>query len=168
MSVLGRLGRNNAYWLAMILGALALEGAALYYQYALNQYPCVLCIHVRIWVAAFVVVGALGLVLKRSRGGLVVANILSLVAAIGLAERSWRTLAVERRWIEELACTMDAGLPPWFALDHWFPAVFGVQASCGFTPIVAFDVTMAEALIAISAVAVVLTALVTAATLRAK
>jgi disulfide bond formation protein DsbB len=63
---------------------------------------------------------------------------------------------------------MDAGLPPWFALDHWLPAVFGVQASCGFTPIVAFDVTMAEALIAISAVAVVVTALVTAATLRAK
>ena len=163
-----RLGQSNAYWLAMIVGALALEGVALYYQYALNQYPCVLCIHVRIWVAGFIVVGILGLVLKRSRVGLAVANFLSLATAIGLTERSWRTLAVERRWIEELACTMDAGLPAWFALDHWFPAVFGVQASCGFTPIIAFDVTMAESLMAISVVALVVTALVTAATLTSK
>lgn len=168
MSPLGKLGRSNAYWLAMIVGALALEGAALYYQYALNQYPCVLCIHVRMWVAAFIVVGALGLVLKRSRAGLVFANLLSLATAIGLAERSWRTLAVERRWIEELSCTMDAGLPSWFALDHWFPAVFGVQASCGLTPLIAFNITMAEVLTAISAVALVVTALVTAATLRSK
>lgn len=163
-----KLGGHSGYWLAMALGALALEGAALYYQYALGEYPCVLCIHVRIWVAAFVVAGVLGLLLKRSRGGLVAANVLSLAVAIGLAERSWRTLAVERHWIEELSCTMDAGLPSWFALDHWFPAVFGVQASCGFTPLIAFDITMAETLMAISAVAVVVTALVTAATLASK
>ncbi len=168
MSLFKKLGGHNGYWLAMAGGALALEAAALHYQYALNQYPCVLCVHVRIWVAGFIVVGILGLVLKRSRAGLVVANLLSLATAIGFAERSWRTLAVERRWIEELACTMDAGLPPWFALDHWFPAVFGVQASCGFTPIVAFNITMAESLMVISAVAVVVTALVTAATLTSK
>lgn len=168
MNRLRKLGGHYGYWLAMAGGALALEAAALYYQYALNQYPCVLCIHVRIWVAAFFVVGVLGLALKRSRRGLVVASLLSLAAAIGLAERSWRTLAIERRWIEELSCTMDAGLPPWFALDHWFPAVFGVQASCGFTPIIAFNITMAESLMAISAVALVVTALVTAATLTSK
>ena len=168
MNLFGRLGGHYGYWLAMAVGALALEGIALYYQYALDQYPCVVCIHVRIWVAAFAVVGVLGLALKRSRGGLLVANVLSLVVAIGFAERSWRTLALERRWIEELACTMDAGLPTWFALDHWFPTVFGVQASCGLTPIIAFDITMAESLMAISVVALVVTALVTAATLRSK
>jgi disulfide bond formation protein DsbB len=168
VTLFAKLARSNVYWLAMIVGALALEGVALYYQYALDEYPCVLCIHVRIWVAALVVAGALGLWLKRSRGGLVAANVASLVVAIGFAERSWRTLAVERHWIEELSCTMDAGLPPWFALDHWFPAVFGVQAACGFTPLVAFNVTMAEALMAISAVAAVVTALVTAATLSKK
>jgi disulfide bond formation protein DsbB len=168
VSLWAKLGRSNAYWLAMAVGALALEGAALYYQYVLNEYPCVVCIHVRIWVAALAVVGILGLALKRSRGGLVVANLLSLATAVGFAERSWKTLAIERHWIEELSCTMDAGLPTWFALDHWFPAVFGVQASCGFTPIIAFNITMAESLMAISAVAVVVTALVTAANLRSR
>jgi disulfide bond formation protein DsbB len=168
MNLLGRLGAHSGYWLAMAVGALALEGVALYYQYVLDEYPCVLCIHVRIWVAALVVAGVLGLFLKRSRGGLVAANVLSLAVAVGFAERSWRTLAVERHWIEELSCTMDAGLPSWFALDHWFPAVFGVQASCGFTPLIAFNITMAESLMAISAVAVLVTALVTAATLTSK
>jgi len=164
----GRLGRGSVYWLAMIAGALALEGVALYYQYALNQYPCVLCIQVRIWVAGFVVVGVLGLLLKRARVGLIVASLLSLGAAIGMAERSWQTLATERGWSQELACNMDAGLPAWFALEEWLPAVFKVQAACGYTPVLAFGITMAEALVALSALAILVTALVTAASLTTK
>lgn len=118
----------------MIAAALALETVALYYQYALNQYSCVLCIHVRIWVLAFVLVGLLGLPLKRSRAGLLFATLLSVIAASGLAERSWQTLATERGWSTELVCNMAADLPFWFALDKWVPAVFEVQASCGRTP----------------------------------
>jgi len=144
----------------MIALALASEIIALYYQYALNQYPCVLCIHVRLWVAAFIIVGILGLVLSNNRGGLLAANILALVAAIGFAERSWQTLATERGWIVELACPMDAGLPAWFDLDQWFPAVFGVQASCGRSPEMLFGVTMAEALMAMSVAAFIVTTLV--------
>lgn len=149
----------------MIAGALAAEGVALYYQYALNRYPCELCIHVRIWVAAFVLVGALGLVLKRWHTGLVAAALLSLTAAIGLAERSWATLATERGLSTSFACSIDLGLPAWFALDEWLPAVFQVQAPCGVTPVLLAGVTMAEGLVAISVVAVVVTALVLVAAL---
>ena len=157
------MGRSRLYWLAMIVIALASEGIALYYQYGLNQYPCVLCIHVRLWVAAFIVIGILGLVLSHSRVGLLTAGVLSVIAAIGFAERSWRTLATERGWIVELACEMDAGLPSWFALDHWFPSLFGVQAACGRSPDMLFGITMAEALMAMSAGTLLVTALVLAA-----
>ena len=151
--------------MTMVVGAVALELVALYYQYALNQYPCVLCIHVRIWVAGFIVVGVLGLALKRSRVGAAAASLLSLGTAIGFAERSWAALATERGWSQELACSMDAGLPPWFALEEWFPALFKVQAACGYTPVIALNITMAEALVALSALAIVVTALVSAALL---
>ena len=108
----------------------------------------------------YFIVGILGLVLSNNRGGLLAANILALVAAIGFAERSWQTLATERGWIVELACPMDAGLPAWFDLDQWFPAVFGVQASCGRSPEMLFGVTMAEALMAMSVAAFIVTTLV--------
>jgi disulfide bond formation protein DsbB len=149
----------------MIAIAVAAEAVALYYQYALNQYPCVLCIHVRLWVFAFIVIGLLGLLLRNGTTSLRIANVLSVVAAVGFTERSWRTLATERGWIVELACPMDAGLPAWFDLDVWFPAVFGVQASCGISPEMLFGVTMAEALMAMSAGTLLVTALVLIASL---
>ncbi|MGD2168477.1 MAG: disulfide bond formation protein B [Gammaproteobacteria bacterium] len=165
MELFNRIGRSKWYWLAMIAIAVAAEAVALYYQYALNQYPCVLCIHVRLWVFAFIVIGLLGLLLRNGTTSLRIANVLSVVAAVGFTERSWRTLATERGWIVELACPMDAGLPAWFDLDVWFPAVFGVQASCGISPEMLFGVTMAEALMAMSAGTLLVTALVLIASL---
>lgn len=149
----------------MIVIALAAEGVALYYQYALNQYPCVLCIQVRLWVAAFIVIGIVGLALRNTRVGLHVANLLSLVAAVGFAERSWQTLGTEKGWIVKLACPMDPGLPPWFDLDVWFPSIFGVLASCGVSPELIFGITMAEALMVMSIGTVIVTALVLVANL---
>ena len=159
------LSRSSLYWIAMIVIAVAAEAIALYYQYGLNQYPCVLCIHVRLWVAAFIVIGVLGLLLRNSRAGLMLASVLSVVAAIGFTERSWQTLATERGWIIELACPMDAGLPAWFDLDVWFPAVFGVQASCGISPEMLFGITMAEALMVMSVGTLIVTGLVLVANL---
>jgi protein dithiol:quinone oxidoreductase len=40
-------------------------------------------------------------------------------------------------------------LPSWLALDQWFPLVFGVKESCGYTPQMMFGVSMAEALIVV-------------------
>ena len=152
----------------MIAIALAAEGIALYYQYALNYYPCVLCIHVRLWVLAFIAIGIFGLLRRSSSTGLRIASVLSVCAAIGFTERSWRTLATERGWIVELACPMDAGLPAWFALDEWFPAVFGVLASCGISPEMLFGVTMAEALMVMSVGTLIITLLVMIASVMRK
>lgn len=168
MELFSKLGRSKRYWLAMIAIALAAEGIALYYQYALNYYPCVLCIHVRLWVLAFIAIGIFGLLQRNSVTGLRIASVLSVVAAIGFAERSWRTLATERGWIVELACPMDAGLPAWFALDEWFPSVFGVLASCGISPEMLFGVTMAEALLVMSVGTLIITLLVLIASLLRK
>lgn len=160
MELFSRLGRSSLYWLAMIVIALAAEGIALYYQYALNHYPCVLCIHVRLWVFAFIFVGVVGLFLRHNATGRRIAGVLSVIAAVGFVERSWQTLATEKGWIIELACSMDAGLPAWFELDAWFPSVFGVQASCGISPEMLFGITMAEVLMVMSAGALLITAAV--------
>jgi disulfide bond formation protein DsbB len=144
------LSGQRRYWAALVLIGIALETAALYYQYALDEWPCVLCIHIRIWVLAFVLLGMVALFCTRSKLATCVAHGLNTIIMAGLLERSWRVLAVERGWIFG-DCEMDLGMPAWFALDKWIPSLFEVQTSCGYTPLLFFGVTMAEVLLVVSA-----------------
>ena len=152
--VLGRLtifSKSAWYWLLLVLTGLSFEGVALYYQYVLEELPCVLCIQVRIWVMALILVALLAIWVRRNAFMNLLAHMLTVVIAIGLLERSYQLLGTERGFTFS-DCGLDLGMPAWFALDVWFPALFQVQTSCGYTPELLFGVTMAEALIVISAV----------------
>ena len=143
------LAHARLYWLGLLLTGAALEGAALYYQYARDEWPCLLCIQVRIWVVTFMLLAVAGLFLAGSRVAARILHGATTLVMLALLERSWRVLAVERGWVFG-DCEMDLGLPAWFALDKWFPWIFEVQTACGYTPFVLFRITLAEALLAIS------------------
>ncbi len=143
------LSRRRLYWAALVVFGVALELAALYYQYVLDEWPCVLCIHVRIWVFAFILVGLAALVLQRSLAAIRVCHGLTVIAMAGLLERSYQVLAIERGWVFG-DCDLDLGMPAWFAIDKWFPWIFEVQTSCGYTPLIIFNISMAEMLMAFS------------------
>ena len=145
-----KLSQHRLYWVGLVLSGLALEASALYYQYVLGEWPCVLCIHVRIWVMAFVLLGILALFFTGTRAAKRGFHGASVIIMLGLLERSWHVLAVERGWIFG-DCEMDLGMPAWFALDKWFPWLFEVQTSCGYTPLIAFNISIAEVLLVISA-----------------
>jgi disulfide bond formation protein DsbB len=153
------LSTQRRYWAALILIGAALEGGALYYQYVLDEWPCVLCIHVRIWVVAFMLLAMVAIFCTNSIVAMRIAHFLNVGIIIGLLERRWRVLAVERGWIFG-DCDMDLGMPAWFALDKWFPSLFEVQTSCGYTPLILFDITMAESLLVISALMLIMSAAV--------
>lgn len=150
---------QRRYWAVLILVGIALEGGALYYQYVLDEWPCVVCIHVRIWVAAFVLLGLVAIFFVRSTPVMRIAHGLNTGIMAGLLERSWRVLAIERGWIFG-DCDMNLGMPTWFALDKWLPTLFEVQTACGYTPIIILDITMAETLVVISALMLILSATV--------
>jgi disulfide bond formation protein DsbB len=76
---------------------------------------------------------------------------------VGLVERSWQVLAVERGWVFG-NCEMDLGMPTWFALDKWIPSLFEVQTSCGYTPLILFDISMAEVLLVFSVLLLIISA----------
>ncbi len=143
---LATLAAGASYWLGLLAIALALEAAALYYQYGLDYGPCVICIHIRIWVAALALVALLALGLRRCRVGLLLAQLLTLGVLAGLSERAWLLLAVEQGRVQG-ECNFDSGLPAWFALDRWLPQMFQVKEACGITPPLPLGVTMAEALL---------------------
>lgn len=152
--VLGQLtifSKSAWYWLLLVLTGLSFEGVALYYQYVLELMPCVMCIQVRIWMMALILVALAAIWVRRNAFMNLLAHMLTVVIAIGLLERSYQLLGTERGFTFS-NCGLDLGMPAWFALDAWFPALFQVQTSCGYTPELLFGVTMAEALIVFSAV----------------
>lgn len=159
-----KIARSSGYWLLMLLAGLAMEGVALYYQYVLDYGPCVLCIHIRIYVAGLILISLLALMLRGSRSGRLFSHFGSFLMSAGMLERAWVTLGVERGLIES-ACTLDSGLPAWFALDKWWPTLFEVWEACGYTPELLFGITMAEGLVAAAAVLVLLSLSLTISTI---
>ena len=149
LNKLQNIAHSRWYWLALVAVGLSFISVALYYQYVLEQAPCVLCIQVRILMLCLTIVAFNALILNNRWVGRI-AHILTAVIAASLLERSYQLLGTERGFVFR-DCGFDLGLPSWLALDSWFPALFRVEASCGYTPELAFGITMAEALIVFSA-----------------
>lgn len=159
------MAENKTYWISLLLLGIALELAALFYQYVLDYYPCVLCIHVRIWVLGIILVSALALSLRKYRNTLPGLHAVMTILFAAMFERSYMLLGTERGFVFG-DCNMDLGLPGWLALDSWLPAVFKVWEACGYTPVLVFGVTMAEALFVMSAGLLLLSAALTLLMLR--
>ena len=149
----------------LIILGLSLEATALYYQYVLDEWPCVLCIHIRIWILAFIVLALLALLVGSNRWLSPGYHLVNTAIMVGFVERSWQTLAVERGWVFG-ECDMESGLPWWFALDKWFPAIFEVQTACGYTPLVVFNITIAEVLMLVSSSLLVVSLVLLAVSFR--
>ncbi len=154
------IAQGRAYWWLLIVLGVAMEAIALIYQYGFDYLPCVLCIHTRIWIMGIILVATAGLLLRKNWQGSVASHSLNTIMAIGLLERSWMLFAVERGYVFG-SCDMKSGLPEWFALDQWFPSIFKVWEACGYTPYLLFKISMAEVLLAFSAVLVLVSAVLT-------
>lgn len=144
--------RSAGFWLILMVLCIALEGAALVYQYVFYYDPCVLCVHIRAWILGILVTSLLGLVLRNSRVGLIIANLLVLIGSLGFVERSYRTLGTEMGFLDG-ACSMNPNFPSFLALNQWLPAMFEPLTSCGYTPwVIPQILSMAQTLMALSVV----------------
>lgn len=125
---------------------------ALYYQYAMAWEPCVLCIHIRIYMLGLMVLSLLMVFLARFKFIRLFAYFGQSALAIPLF-LSCRELYRIEVGLELAGCMFNAGLPSWFDLEAWLPAVFEVRSACGDSPELLFNITMAEALYIGSAIA---------------
>lgn len=151
MHFLDKILTTKWYWLALVLLGLVMEGTALFYQYQLGEEPCQICIHIRIWVAAFTLVGFLMCLLPNRLLLAVPAHLLVIASMAGLLERSWYLFQVENGRGDG-SCEFFLGFPDWFALDRWFPWMFEVRNLCGYTPELPFGVSMAEGNLAVACI----------------
>jgi len=156
MRIAGKTLRSNTLlWSLIILLTAFMLWVALFYQHVLQYYPCLVCVHVRLWVTAMLLIGVLGLLSRQRRRLQRVLWILQLGATAGFAERCWHTYAVERGWYVG-SCEFELGMPPWFAVDQWLPWAFQPGGACGYTPEMLLGVTMAEALLVTAVMMLVL------------
>jgi disulfide bond formation protein DsbB len=66
-----------------------------------------------------------------------------------MLEVAYQLLGTERGFILS-ECSVASIFPTWFALDQWIPWLFEIQTTCGYTPVIGFGITMAEALMMFS------------------
>ena len=150
MTTLSRFLRSRWYWLTLVLLGIALLSVALYYQYALGDEPCQVCIHARLWVVAFTLIALIMLITPQIIQLRVLGNIGVVIAGVGLTERA-RYLYRLENGIGDGSCQFQLGMPDWFAVDRWMPWLFEVRNLCSFTPEMLFGLSMAETLMAVGA-----------------
>jgi disulfide bond formation protein DsbB len=129
---------------------LAMLAVALYYQYALGDEPCQVCIHARLWVVAITLSALFMLFMPQTSLLRVLGNLGILVAGVGLFERA-RYLYRLENGIGDGSCQFQLGMPDWFAVDRWMPWLFEVRNLCSFTPEMLFGLSMAETLMGVGA-----------------
>ena len=150
MTTLSQFLQSRWYWLALALFGIALLSVALYYQYALGDEPCQVCIHARLWVVAFTLIALIMLITPQITLARILGNLGVLTAGAGLFERA-RYLYRLENGIGDGSCQFQLGMPDWFAVDRWMPWLFEVRNLCSFTPEMLFGLSMAETLMAVGA-----------------
>lgn len=138
--------RSSVYWLLIFLFGLSLELIALYFQYQLGYGPCVLCVEIRAIVLAVMLVALIGMFISSSRLGANLMNALLIGCGVSFYLKADYLLLIERNLVEG-SCGFKANFPNWLPLDTWFPSVFEPWEACGYTPMLWFNITMAEGLI---------------------
>jgi disulfide bond formation protein DsbB len=165
VTTLSRFLKSRWYWLTLVLFGIALLGVALYYQYALGDEPCQVCIHARLWVVAFTLIALVMLITPQITLVRVLGNFGVLTAGAGLFERA-RYLYRLENGIGDGSCQFQLGMPDWFAVDRWMPWLFEVRNLCSFTPEMLFGLSMAETLMGLAIGIGLLAALTLAGDLR--
>ena len=148
LRLLKNISQSRWCWLCYIVGSLSLMAAALYFQHALEELPCLMCIQVRLLISLLIIVSCAGLLLQGNRVMTSLAHLSVVFIAVSLSERSYQLLGTERGFVFG-DCGFDLGLPAWFAIEEWLPWLFRVETACGYTPEIVFGITMAEMLIVV-------------------
>jgi len=149
-----RLNRSKPLWLILLVGALLLEVAALFFQYVLDYGPCILCVQIRAVLLVVILLATVALALPSMAR---LAAVLLIPCSVTFAWFCYQVLGIERGWFEG-SCTFEPPFPAWIPLHEWFPSVFEAWELCGYTPEILFGVTMAETLILVAVVTLILNA----------
>jgi disulfide bond formation protein DsbB len=141
---------KSAFWSALLGLSITMMGIALFYQYYMDFAPCVLCVHIRVWVILMGLISAIALVIPK---GFV--RTPSFLLAIGILVMF--SIDVYELWQIEAgykmgSCSWSAGFPEFLPLNEWAPSLFEIGGLCGESPEMIFGITMAQSLMNVAGV----------------
>lgn len=125
------LSQQRLFWIFLASSVLALEIAALVFQYGLGYEPCIKCIYQRLALWGVFVALLPACIFPQSK---LVKSVSCLSAAFFAA---WGAkIAIEHVGLQNAPnplfafCEMVPNFPEWFAPDIWFPALFEPRGDC--------------------------------------
>lgn len=132
MKFLSELTTKPTPWLLLAFSALGLELCALFFQYAMDLAPCIMCVYQRLAIAAIFLAGMIGFFAHQFLLTRVISYALWATGAIwGLV------IALEHVEIQAnssslfFSCDIIPNFPDWAPLHQWFPAIFEATGDCG-------------------------------------
>ena len=115
----------------LAVSALGLELSALYFQYALQLDPCVLCVYERNAVALIFLAGVIGSINPNIYVLRISGYLLWSVGTIWGLYLSVKHSGIQMGIIEDSAsCDFVANYPSWMQLDRWIPWLFNPTGFC--------------------------------------
>lgn len=141
--------QSRLSWGILLLSGIALELAALFFQYVMKLDPCIMCVYQRVAVLGLVLAGVIGLLAPT------VWVIRVIAAAIWGVSAGWGLkLAYELYQMQSnpnpfATCSFMPDFPKWMPLHEWLPSVFMPTGMCSDVPWTFLDFTMAQWMVVI-------------------
>ncbi|WP_153913490.1 disulfide bond formation protein DsbB [Shewanella sp. TC10] len=144
MTGLQKFSRSRTAWIVLLLSAIGLEAAALFFQYVMELDPCVMCVYVRVAVLGLIIAGIIGAIAPKFW----LTRILGLVSW-GISAIWGLKLSLELNELQVdpspfSTCSFFSEFPSWMPLDEWLPAVFSPTGMCSDDPWTFLSVSMAQ------------------------
>jgi len=118
-----------AWWL-LAGSALALEGAALWFQYVMELDPCVMCIYERVALLGIVLAGLLGSIYPAWLPVRLLGYLAWGISAIWGLLIAAEHVGIQLDQGAALSCAFAPDFPAWARLDEWLPALFLPTGYC--------------------------------------
>lgn len=132
MKYLSGLTTNSTPWLLLALSALGLELCALFFQYAMNLAPCIMCVYQRVAIGAIILAGFIGFLGCQFLIARVMAYGLWSTGAIwGLITALEHVEMQSNSGSLFFSCEFIPNFPTWAPLHEWVPALFEATGDCG-------------------------------------
>ena len=132
MNFISNLATKKQAWGLLAFSALALEIAALYFQYGMDLAPCIMCIYQRVAIWAIFFAGVVGYLAPNQLFVRLVGYglwgtgaIWGLIVALEHVEMQSATLSLF------FTCDVTPNFPSWAPLHEWLPALFEATGDCG-------------------------------------
>lgn len=120
-------------WVLLALTGIALEAAALWFQYVMELQPCVYCIYIRLAVFGLVLAAVIGMMGATGRPWLRRLGYVGWGASAGYGLLlSWQLYKIQNPIPGDLSggCAYLPNFPEFMPLHEWMPGLFMPTGSC--------------------------------------